>query len=750
LYGFAREDGTSIFAHVVASDRASNLQCRYIWRKQPVAGQGNTGGRNTRALRPSFAVGQWIVSASIGDESGAVFASDGRGIHCPESVTRWLEITASDAAQTRCSNCPVTTTLGVSNVIIQPLGSSATPALAMPADGSSGQCAISSPPTGVTSFLGCARESPGAPFIDFIPSSREFIVCGACFSSGPTARRLELDTAGSAGSAVLVATATEPMAPQVLPAYTDPAEERHARRRAQSATMCPGSAGSATITLPNNDEALVAVVPRGAAYFVIYLTADHDVDTKLRTADASSAYCLAGAQSCRYGSGTQTCPFRMEELLNGYHRTDRCDGGEHSGMNITFTGDDVLAPVREVLEISNTVANTLYYRVRSRQQGTFTATWDYGDYPASAESPCNGPVVIVPPRPPSPPPMPPPSPPTPPMPRPPEPPWYPGRVTSRRLQTSAASSQVTMQLPLTTSQGRVNNSALMESGELAVDTQTITAADTGGHQHVRITHLRVDLTITGAELGSQPLFWQDVAIGLLNNETGCEISWGGVPPLRLGNYNGNLGNLRGHALPSAAFASTGHYAFDPTSIGSISSGVVSISSIITLSIGDVLAVGLKHAYAVDAHFSAVGLAVFTLEPAAAPQCSSGLSATTTNDYHTAFAYIVPAPTPPPPSPPSPPTPPSPPPYEPPPPSTPPLPPPLRPPSLPPGFAFNVSGGATSRQCHLFYTPTGLRSDCSIQFVRPVYQPPPQTPPPPPPPAQALGYSYSYQYSYGGG
>ena len=164
------------------------------------------------------------------------------------------------------------------------------------------------------------------------------------------------------------------------------------------------------MTLAAGTEALIAVVPRGAEHFRVHFTANDDLDTKLRTHDSPNSYCVAG-YGCKLGSGRQACPSIVASELVDYAPTNGCNTADHEGMTITFSGDDVVGPVREMIYISTTVTRTLYYRVHAFRSATFTATWDFGDFPSTAEMPCDqaGMVGVAP----SPPPMPspPPSPP---------------------------------------------------------------------------------------------------------------------------------------------------------------------------------------------------------------------------------------------------------------------------------------------------------------------------------------------------
>ena len=134
------------------------------------------------------------------------------------------------------------------------------------------------------------------------------------------------------------------------------------------------------MTLAAGTEALIAVVPRGAEHFRVHFTANDDLDTKLRTHDSPNSYCVAG-YGCKLGSGRQACPSIVASELVDYAPTNGCNTADHEGMTITFSGDDVVGPVREMIYISTTVTRTLYYRVHAFRSATFTATWDFGDFP---------------------------------------------------------------------------------------------------------------------------------------------------------------------------------------------------------------------------------------------------------------------------------------------------------------------------------------------------------------------------------
>ena len=130
----------------------------------------------------------WVFGSALTDDASELDhpfimnldPSLGATPYCPDAVTGWNELTATESS---CGTppCPTYTTTAATNLVVQTNTTAATPAFAIPlGDSVSTQCAATSAPTGSTSFLGCSRSAIGASFIDFEPGSAEFVVCGAC------------------------------------------------------------------------------------------------------------------------------------------------------------------------------------------------------------------------------------------------------------------------------------------------------------------------------------------------------------------------------------------------------------------------------------------------------------------------------------------------------------------------------------------------------------------------------------------
>ena len=76
----------------------------------------------------------------------------------------------------------------------------------------------------------------------------------------------------------------------------------------------------------------------------------------------------------------------------------------------------------------------------------------------------------------------------------------------------------------------------MQSGDTAVFPVTVPGVP--GAPHGRIVQLTNEMTYTWTA-GTGAVWWEDMAMGVSDNNTGCQISWGGyTASLRLPNYQG--------------------------------------------------------------------------------------------------------------------------------------------------------------------------------------------------------------------
>ncbi|KAL1520812.1 hypothetical protein AB1Y20_022374 [Prymnesium parvum] len=183
---------------------------------------------------------------------------------------------------------------------------------------------------------------------------------------------------------------------------------------------CPGASGSQWVQLALGVEQQIARVPPNAHGVRVTMTASNDLDWKLRS--RSTNRCLAG-YACDNGGGYDQCPAEFE--LDGFFRSDRCRTTIYNGMTITFSGDDIYAPVREVIDISSITTEWLNFRVHAYRSGWGQISWTHGIvYPVPPGYECDesfvdGALTSPPPTMPPPPVSPPPLPSVPPSPSPP-------------------------------------------------------------------------------------------------------------------------------------------------------------------------------------------------------------------------------------------------------------------------------------------------------------------------------------------
>ena len=122
----------------------------------------------------------------------------------------------------------------------------------------------------------------------------------------------------------------------------------------------------------------------------------------------------------------------------------------------------------------------------------------------------------------------------------------------------------------------------MQSGDTAVFPVIVPGGP--GAPHGRIVQLTNEMTYTWTA-GTGAVWWEDMAMGVSDNNTGCQISWGGyTPTLRLPNYQGHMG----------AFGSIGGP--PPTGFSASKNLTVSVSGDFYIHAGDTIEVIIKHAF----------------------------------------------------------------------------------------------------------------------------------------------------------